>query len=330
MSRIRPGRLRTQSVESALGNYIRSVLRDNRRLESSQTITAQATADAAEIHISDEFQRFLETLQSDLVGAVRAFAGTPIATQPVPSAVVSEISEPTEAASPEPEAIPTFHAQLGQNLPSNNTQTTTGVTGGSDGSPRRLNFFRAHTFPELGQAAGNDGFDPDAIVPCIFIAVRSISHDPAMTTEDLVQHPNFPFADGQVPSTETPENDAGSTTSASSGSRTIRQRIIDRFSRPTTRPDGPLNTYLVSVIGGNYPRSHPVLAIPNLLTGGPLTDEEMQLVVELMGPAKPPTATPEQIEQAGLKIVDGSNMKDLGSSGEMLESCVDRCLVSLT
>ena len=81
------------------------------------------------------------------------------------------------------------------------------------------------------------------------------------------------------------------------------------------------------MIGGNYPRSHPVLAIPNLITGGPLTDEEMQLVGELMGPAKPPTATAEDIAQSGLKVVDGSEMVQLGEKGDVLESCVERCLV---
>ena len=174
-----------------------------------------------------------------------------------------------------------------------------------------------------------------------------------MTTEDLVRHPSFPFVDGNVPpslevesgrSAQSPnadalisnvttdfDDDTVSSTSAMTR-RSFRQRFMERLSssRPASRPAGPLNTYLVSVIGGNYPRSHPVLAIPNLLTGGPLTDEEMQLVGELMGPVKPPTASAEEIEKAGLRIVDGSDMLDLAEKGELSTSCVERCLVRLS
>lgn len=325
-----------------LGNYLRNVLRDNRRLGSSQAIASQASDDAAEMNVSNEFQSFLETLQGDLVRAVREFAGRPPSSEAVvspnesdPAASTSEASEINDSAPTVSEAIPAFHHQLGQNV--RGMERTSGVTGGVDGAPRRLNFFRAHTFPEV--PAGGAENDPNAVVPCIFIAVRSISHDPAFTTEDLVQHPSFPFIDGHVPSAgETGESDMNATSNSAADAiastptpapRTFRQRVMSRLSstRQPNRPTGPLNTYLVSVIGGNYPRSHPVLAIPNLLTGGPLTDEEMQLVGELMGPVKPLTATTAEIEKAGLRIIDGSETAELAEKGDLLSSCVERCLV---
>lgn len=254
--------------------------------------------------VSNDFQRFLETLQGDLVGAVREFADPSDATDDMVTIAGTDTSE-----------IPTFHHQVGQVQPA----TSSGVS--SIDSVRRLNFFRAHTFPAMPPLSDDD---PDAVVPCIFIAVRSIRHNPTMSTEDLVRHPSFPFVDGNVPA------DDGQPAVVESTRRSLRQRFMDRLSsREPTRPNGPLNTYLVSVIGGNYPRSHPVLAIPNLVTGGPLTGEEMQLVGELMGPVKPPTATVDEIENAGLRIVDGSEMANLAEQGDMLDSCVDKCLVSL-
>jgi hypothetical protein len=90
-----------------------------------------------------------------------------------------------------------------------------------------------------------------------------------------------------------------------------------------------MNTYLVYVVGGNYPRNHPVLRIPALLTGGVLTDEDMTLIGELLGPAKPPTASKDDIAKSGLRIVDGSEIAELGAKGEVHENTMDRCLVCL-
>ena len=82
------------------------------------------------------------------------------------------------------------------------------------------------------------------------------------------------------------------------------------------------------VIGGNYPRNHPVLRIPGLLTGEPLTDEEMTLIGELVGEVKPPTATAEEVEQSGLKVVHGSEIVGLVEKMEIIDSSAERCLVS--
>lgn len=330
MNRLRPGRAQrtAQSIEQALGSYLRNVLRDNRQLESSESVNLPTSDDGPAPPVTGEFQRFLEVLQMDLVAAVRDFA-TP---------VVEEEEEPEDEPLPETPTvqeqagedrpIPTFHRQRGQNLPGAASQRSTGVTGGHDGLPRRLNFFRAHLFPPTDES------DEHAVVPCIFIGARSIAHAPGLTTEQLVQHPSFPFVDGQVP-TPTPGTDSAPEEPPTpepqpqAPRRSFRERVMDRLNaRRNPLPPTPLNTYLVYVIGGNYPRDHPVLRIPNLITGGPLSDEEMALVAELMGPAKPPTATSEEIEKSGLKIVDGGDMAALAEKHEVLDSCVERCLVS--
>ncbi|KAK8854525.1 hypothetical protein IAR55_003264 [Kwoniella newhampshirensis] len=392
VNRLRPNRpnREPQSVEAALGNYLRNVLRDNRPPEVNTGLTAQTAADASDSHISNDFERFLAGLQGDLVGAVRAFAGPPTQERVEEEAgapTATEAAGTSQSASPQestahtaqPDAgpststsrdnsestIPSFHYQPGQNTHA--TGQAAEVTGGIDGMPRRLNFFRAHVFPAVSSTGTSSASadDASAMVPCIFIGVRSIRHDPSMTTEDLVQHPSFPFIDGQVPpntgaepSPSTAESEQVSselvtppvaapastllpfpssvpttTPTPTSERRSLRDRFFDRLNprREHFEPrQGPLNTYLVYVIGGNYPRSHPILSIPNLVTGGPLTDEEMAMVSELMGPAKPPTVERAEIEKSGLRIVKGSEMMRLREKDEVLESCVERCLICLS
>ncbi|WVR09320.1 hypothetical protein IAU60_006385 [Kwoniella sp. DSM 27419] len=366
-------------------------------LETDTEGAAPAPASAA----SRDFQRFLDGLRADLTVAVREYAGPLPETNTsegqngdgdgdsfvtasdgvgTPQTMeVEEVAQPgVETEAPRehiderthdsPSTVPTFHPQLGQNpLPaSDGTQRTPEVTGGTNGVPRRLNFFRAHLFPATassgsGELATED--DADAMVPCIFIGVRSVRHSPGMTPEDLAQHPSFPFADGEAdsadPSSDDPllddidgsvaphahrthersEADRPATpapqSERTSERRSLRERVMERLLPATPAPARrtvsarPLNTYVVYVIGGNYPRNHPVLAIPSLMTGGPLTDEEMTLVGELMGQAKPPTVQKEDIEKSGLKLVKGESMGAERDNGSLLEACVERCLICL-
>ncbi|CAK9781329.1 hypothetical protein CC85DRAFT_282855 [Cutaneotrichosporon oleaginosum] len=394
MERLRPQRnQRHQSVEAALGEYLRTVLRDNRRF-------AEAVAPNA-ANVPAEFQDFLGSLQQDLMQAVRAYAVHDAAGEegdddiPAPSSSVEEtstggtrptgdldasattnatssgVAEPPSPNVPSNSTIPTFHRQLGQNLPG--AHRPLGVSGGSDGEPRRLNFFRAHLFPTVHADGSvvtpnaNDGQE-EAIVPSIFVGVRSIAHNPSMTTEDLVAHPSFPFMDGQVPEdagaaapTATgsspatspvattqalPDDDhdfdrdleqelsaapaAGGTTVESRPRRSLRTRVLERLgARREPRASPPLNTYLIYVIGGNYPSSHPVLSIPSLVSGGPLTTEDLQLLAELLGPAKPPTVTQEEIEASGLKVIKANTLAQAIQDGQVLDSSTERCMVCL-
>ena len=410
LDRLRPHRRTAHTVEAALSSYLRNALRDRRRVDDSSALsgtTASSTSSSSinvTTTISDDFQRFLEALQTDLVGAVRQFASvsddpleqnTTLPSRAPGSTTDESILEEEEAEEavsitpnePQTQAaetpaidtasetggntiaasmdgaipIPAFHYQLGQNR-ADAPSRRYGVSGGTEDQPRRLNFFRAHLFPPVrptmpGTTTGTD--DPEGMVPCIFIGVRSLAHDPTMTTDDLVQHPNFPFTDGQVPvpngpTSPAPQQSSSSTslndelpppvapyeqpgappvpTTQSGDRRTLRDRVLDRLNpRRTPRTmSGPLNTYLVYVIGGYYPRSHPVLSIPNLITGDPLTDEEMALVSELMGPGKPPTASQDDIEKSGLTVIDSSEIPKLGEQGIILENCIERCLVSLS
>lgn len=379
LDRFRSNRGRTApTVESALGEYLRNMLNSHGRSDAPAPLpVAEGTepdSTGTSQQISSDFQAFLETLQTELVEAVRAFAG-PTATATEDEDVVPGTGdgEPAQtfsggadasstaqegASETQPPAIPTFHRQAGQ-ISAESPSNRFGIIHGENGEPRRMNFFRAHMFPPVQSSSptsmtGTD--DPDGMVPCVFVGVRSIVHDPAMTTEDLVSHPNFPFLDGTAPSEDDGETDTNSIPSTlssnatlppveedepvarpgtphpapSPASRSLRQRILERLTRNRpARPTRPVNTYLVYVIGGYYPRSHPVLSIPNLITGGPLTDEEMQLIGEMMGPVKPPVATKDDIENSGLSVIDGSEVSLRAEKGEILDICLDRCLVSV-
>lgn len=415
-------------------------------------------ADAAEEAISSEFQTFLEGLQEELVDAVRAFAGPlPEADEEASARDGEDVVRSMADASLDPStsradnisvsagatstqltavenptstsnSIPTFHSQLGQNLPGVRREVPS-VTGGRDGVPRRLNFFRVHTFPAIspitgrriegrqvsegGQNNGNEiqteddiartaspqetaeqqtptignnqsraqphtraqTQDDEPLIPCIFIGVRSIRHDPAMTTDDLVSHPQFPFVNGEVPPRPPASEGEGEGTEENAGEedsqeregilrdhdqsheeeqpatistrqgraasspperdrRSLRERFLSHLRRttspasPRTPPSGPLNTYLVYVIGGNYPRSHPVLRMPSLIHGGAMTDEELQFVGDLLGSASNQTVEKEKLDNSGLQVIKGKEMEDKGETGEVIDSCVEQCLVS--
>jgi hypothetical protein len=52
------------------------------------------------------------------------------------------------------------------------------------------------------------------------------------------------------------------------------------------------------VLGGSYPENHPILTTPSLFTENP-TYEDMMLLSTLLGPAKAPVATDDDVQSAG-------------------------------
>ncbi|EME43848.1 hypothetical protein DOTSEDRAFT_44183 [Dothistroma septosporum NZE10] len=61
---------------------------------------------------------------------------------------------------------------------------------------------------------------------------------------------------------------------------------------------GDARSWIIYVLGGSYPENHPILTTPSLFTENP-TYEDMMLLSALLGPAKAPVATEEDIESAG-------------------------------
>jgi len=49
----------------------------------------------------------------------------------------------------------------------------------------------------------------------------------------------------------------------------------------------------------------------------------------LIGQVKPPTATPEDIEKSGLKIIKSTDIPQYSTEGRVAPNCIDRCLICL-
>lgn len=103
-------------------------------------------------------------------------------------------------------------------------------------------------------------------------------------------------------------------------------------------PDSPVPTtarsWLIYVVGTNLSENHPAFATPSLFTDNP-TYEDMILLSSLLGPAKPPVATQEDINSAGglYRLVEyaGSLVAEgLDGAGAIHIPDGDRCLICLS
>ncbi|KAM3420025.1 hypothetical protein BST61_g3335 [Cercospora zeina] len=57
-------------------------------------------------------------------------------------------------------------------------------------------------------------------------------------------------------------------------------------------------SWIIYVLGGSYPENHPILTTPSLFTENP-TYEDMMLLSALLGPAKAPVASEDDVQNAG-------------------------------
>ncbi|KAI9830665.1 MAG: hypothetical protein M1826_004494 [Phylliscum demangeonii] len=65
----------------------------------------------------------------------------------------------------------------------------------------------------------------------------------------------------------------------------------------TGPPAEGTRTWIIYVLGGSYPEDHPILTTPSLFTDSP-TYEDMLLLSSILGPAKPPVASREEVAAA--------------------------------
>ncbi|GBF66791.1 RING finger protein [Trichophyton mentagrophytes] len=104
-------------------------------------------------------------------------------------------------------------------------------------------------------------------------------------------------------------------------------------------PDDPSpsggRSWLIYVVGTNLAENHPAFAAPSLFTDNP-TYEDMILLSSLLGPAKPPVATQDEIASAGglYRLVEYSGALVAEIIGEDTRENVpiaenDRCLICL-
>ncbi|KAI6886594.1 hypothetical protein KC360_g2350 [Hortaea werneckii] len=89
-------------------------------------------------------------------------------------------------------------------------------------------------------------------------------------------------------------------------SRSSTSNATDSSSSPNNGNEGANSSgtandsrsWIIYVLGGSYPENHPILTTPSLFTENP-TYEDMMLLSALLGPAKAPVASEEDVEQAG-------------------------------
>ncbi|KAI9751326.1 MAG: hypothetical protein M1815_001206 [Lichina confinis] len=104
------------------------------------------------------------------------------------------------------------------------------------------------------------------------------------------------------------------------------------------QPEGT-RTWIVYVLGGSYPEDHPILTTPSLFTDSP-TYEDMLLLSSILGPAKPPVASREDVASApgvyristlGDSWVATTNGFDAGGEHpqQLLIEAGERCLICL-
>ncbi|KAL4871831.1 hypothetical protein BDV12DRAFT_183411 [Aspergillus spectabilis] len=102
----------------------------------------------------------------------------------------------------------------------------------------------------------------------------------------------------------------------------------DNHSVPTGR------SWLIYVVGTNLSENHPAFAAPSLFTDNP-TYEDMVLLSSLLGPAKPPVATQDDLTSAGglFRLVEygGSLSAEAIDGGDGIRiSEGERCLICLS
>ncbi|KAK5138197.1 hypothetical protein LTR08_004892 [Meristemomyces frigidus] len=85
-------------------------------------------------------------------------------------------------------------------------------------------------------------------------------------------------------------------------SRTSTSNATDSSNAANTEGRSSTNndsrSWIIYVLGGSYPENHPILTTPSLFTENP-TYEDMMLLSALLGPAKAPVASEDDVESAG-------------------------------
>jgi hypothetical protein len=105
------------------------------------------------------------------------------------------------------------------------------------------------------------------------------------------------------------------------------------FVEPDNAAGENTRSWIIYVLGGSYPENHPIITTPSLYTDSP-TYEDMMLLSALLGPAKPPVASEQDVADApGIFRIQSSGTTLLAVATEGEESISltseQRCLVCL-
>ena len=162
-------------------------------------------------------------------------------------------------------------------------------------------------------------------------------------TAPNIHYPRFssghPRRNGVVEPDNLPSLSRSSTSNATDASTSNNTSSEGRSSNNDSR------SWIIYVLGGSYPENHPILTTPSLFTENP-TYEDMMLLSALLGPAKAPVASEEDVESAGgiynVEIIPtpAEGASDVAKTAEMVAVATEgedrvviepdqRCLVCL-
>ncbi|KAF2489371.1 hypothetical protein BU16DRAFT_471864 [Lophium mytilinum] len=181
-------------------------------------------------------------------------------------------------------------------------------------------------------------------------AVSSGTNTPALSAASTPPsvHSTVPSRRGSLARRPTGSSLEATAEEPQSQQRTPRQRRLSesdftRFGSGASRRNGVVEpdhtpgegarSWIIYVLGGSYPENHPILTTPSLFTDSP-TYEDMLLLSALLGPAKPPVASEDDVASApGLYWIRGTAGNLVAQSTDGFES-IDispeaRCLVCL-
>ncbi|KAG8740206.1 hypothetical protein FRC10_004607 [Ceratobasidium sp. 414] len=213
------------------------------------------------------------------------------------------------------------------------------VTIGGGSNPESPNTSNPSTMPgtpspSIAPGPESDVEPPVPVHPAIIIGLRSVSRDPL---EEVAAAAGT--AAGGAGTRRSTERRSSASTGVDAEPRPSsmgdtpwarrfglrdrdREEIEDRRSRDGTR------NYIIWIIGGYYPSNHPLLAHPNLFLGQ-VHPDELWMLNEFLGQVKPPTASREDIANAGLRVIKGAQVGELAKDGSVTENCTERvsCLL---
>jgi len=118
-------------------------------------------------------------------------------------------------------------------------------------------------------------------------------------TAPNIHYPRFasghPRRNGVVEPDNLPSLSRSSTSNGTDSTATGGSSSSSREGRHSTNDS---RSWIIYVLGGSYPENHPILTTPSLFTENP-TYEDMMLLSALLGPAKAPVASEEDVMSAG-------------------------------
>ncbi|KAG0149412.1 hypothetical protein CROQUDRAFT_669270 [Cronartium quercuum f. sp. fusiforme G11] len=214
-----------------------------------------------------------------------------------------------------------------------------------------FNFFRMHRFERNSEPENGN------LVPVLLVGVRSAP--PTNIRSPTPTHEEDEDEDGYEgvrelfggTGTEVGEGQEESSEIESEGRETVTdEEVVEPVLEnaiPATVNTPPARSWLIFVLAGLYPSTHPIFTAPTLfipgtspINGSPhpfasggsgLDYETMLRLAELIGQAKPPTATASQIEDAHLRTLDSTTeLAGLVNEGSVLANTAEKCLICLT